>query len=129
MQDQLEQYYANARVSNFILVPSNPPSQADTTELLTQLSAFVELFLLPSPFIKSTYHEERWDELARRMEAVLTPLRNENKAKGHLAPSQAERLYRHVFGVKTPNRPLTMVSRAGPPFETVNLTEAAPSSS
>lgn len=110
MQALLERRFGNTHVSDLVTDPRDPPTYAESTDLLTKLTAFVQLYRLPHPLFVSQVYQARWNELAERMEQSLASLSAEHAAHpSGMLIGRAERLYRHVYGKDLSSRPLTMV--------------------
>ncbi|ORY76915.1 hypothetical protein BCR35DRAFT_332724 [Leucosporidium creatinivorum] len=115
MEQLLHQHFATTRISDLINEPSNPPSNVQTTELISKSLIFVALYRLPQPFFKSSAHEAEWDHSARDAEAKLGSMRRAHEAdEMGMVVEKREGLWRHIFASIDRRRPITVTLGLAP---------------
>ncbi|ORY76898.1 hypothetical protein BCR35DRAFT_305652 [Leucosporidium creatinivorum] len=115
MEQLLRQHFASTRISNLIVEPADPPTKAQTTELISKGLAFVALYRLPRPFFKSEQWAENWNELALVAETKLEAFKREHEGDPRgLGLAKRESLWRHVSGTDDRRRPITVLFRLYP---------------
>lgn len=128
MEELLKERYASTRVSDLIVEPADPPTTSQTTELITKSLAFVKLYRLPRPIIKSDEWEKSWNDSALDAESKLESMRRDHGAESRgMLIARREGLLRHVLGADDRRRPITMVRSATPALSWVT-SEPTPSS-